>query len=56
MKEDSGKAYQDMEELKKKNEELTQKVQEMETYLKQYGLKWVGNKVSGNLDHQKMKK
>ena len=28
----------------------------MEAYLKQYGLKWVGNKPTGGLDHEKMKK
>ena len=28
----------------------------MQGYLQQYGLKWVGNKVHGNLDAPKMKK
>jgi hypothetical protein len=28
----------------------------METYLKKYGLKWVGGKVEGHLDHASMKK
>jgi hypothetical protein len=28
----------------------------MEAYLKKYGLKWVGNKVQGQLEHQQMKK
>ena len=56
MKEDSGPAFKEMEDLKVKNNELSKKVEEMELYLKQYGLKWVGNKPAGNLDHQKMKK
>ena len=28
----------------------------MEEYLKKYGLKWVGNKIEGKLEHEKMKK
>lgn len=28
----------------------------MEEYLKKYGMKWVGNNVSGKLDKDKMKK
>lgn len=28
----------------------------MQIYLKKYGLKWVGNKIEGKLQHEKMKK
>lgn len=56
MKEDSGKTYEEMQGIKKKNEELEKKVTEMEAYLKQYGLKWVGNKVEGKLNDKAIKK
>ena len=35
MKDDSGKVYEEMKSLKKKNEELEQKCAEMEGYLSQ---------------------
>ena len=35
---------------------MKKKVAEMEAYLKQYGLKWVGHKIEGKLEHDKMKK
>ena len=38
-----------MKELQNENEEMKKKVEEMEKYLKQYGLKWVGNKIDGKL-------
>jgi hypothetical protein len=56
MKDDSGKVYEEMKSLKKKNEELEQKCAEMEGYLKQYGLKWVGKKIEGKLDDKAIKK
>lgn len=34
-----------VEDVKKENEELKGKVEEMEKFLKNYGLKWVGNKI-----------
>jgi hypothetical protein len=35
---------------------LKKKVEEMENYLKKYGLKWVGNKIEGKLESDKIKK
>ena len=45
-----------MKTLQAENTELKKKVEEMEDYLKKYGLKWVGNKIQGKLEHQQMKK
>ena len=45
-----------MKTLQAENTELKKKVEEMENYLKKYGLKWVGNKIQGKLEHQQMKK
>lgn len=45
MKEDSHKTYEEMNQLREKNKDLEAKVNEMETYLKKHGLKWVGNKI-----------
>jgi hypothetical protein len=40
-----------MKTMQAENEELKRKVEEMEAYLKKYGLKWVGNKLEGKLSH-----
>lgn len=40
-----------MKALEAENNELKKKVEEMENYLKKYGLKWVGNKIEGKLEH-----
>ena len=42
--------------MKESNEGLKKKVEQMEAYLKQHGLKWVGNKMEGKLEHEKIKK
>lgn len=45
-----------MKSIESENDELKKKVEEMEAYLKKYGLKWVGNKIEGKLEADKMKK
>ena len=45
MKEDSSQEYEKMKTLKNENEEMKKKIEQMEVYLKKYGLKWVGNKL-----------
>ena len=42
--------------LKEANATLTKKVEDMEAFLKSYGLKWVGHKVEGKFDKDKLKK
>lgn len=44
-----------MKQIQKENLELKDKVQKMEDYLKKYGLKWVGNKIQGKLEQEKIK-
>ena len=56
LREDSPKELEKMNSLQAENAELKGRVKEMEEYLKKYGLKWVGNKVEGKLEHEKMKK
>lgn len=41
--------YEKMKQMQAENEDLKKKVEEMEGYLKKYGLKWVGNKLEGKL-------
>lgn len=45
-----------MNQLREKNKDLEAKVNEMETYLKKHGLKWVGNKIQGNINDKEIKK
>ncbi len=54
-REDSGKAYERMREVEEENKGLREKVQHMEEYLKKYGLRWVGNKIEGKLEQDKIK-
>lgn len=43
-----------MEELRGENDKLKTKVEEMEKFLKSYGLKWVGNKIEGQFDKKQL--
>lgn len=44
-----------MEAIKNENNQLNKKIQQMESYLKKYGVKWVGYNVQGKLDHESLK-
>jgi hypothetical protein len=54
--EDSAKKYQQMQELKKKNQQLSKKVTEIEGYLNQYGIRWVDNRLEGKLNDKAIKR
>ena len=56
MKDDSHKAYEEMNQLKERNKDLQEKVNEMENYLKKHGLKWIGNKIEGKINEKQIKK
>ena len=55
-RDNASEEYEKVKNIQVQNEEMKKKVEEMQNYLKKYGLKWVGTKIEGKLQHEQMKK